>query len=336
LKIGDFNTEEKVMVVAEIGNNHEGDFDLAQKMVEKAAETGVDAVKFQTFKTKHYVSKANPERFAKLKSFELTYEQFEKLSIQARDLGLLFISTPFDLESADAIRHFVDGIKIASGDNNFYPLIEKISEYNLPTLVSLGLLGINDVKKTIEVLSQDWIEEACKDRLAVLHCVCSYPVPEDEANLLAIQHLQAELDCTVGYSDHVIGNEAALLSVALGARIVEKHFTLDHNFSDFRDHQLSADISQMKELVQRIRASEKMLGDPRKKREDCEEALAPNVRRSVIVNRDMNKGDRITIEDLSWVRPAGGIAPGNENLLLGKYLRNDLSAGDLINQQDLD
>ena len=336
MKIDNFDTDKKVLVIAEIGNNHEGDFGLAKEMIEAASETGADAVKFQTFQTENYISKIDAHRFTKLKSFELSFYQFEKLSIHAKELDLLFISTPFDLASADALSHFVDGIKIASGDNNFYPLIEKISGYGLPTLLSLGLLGIEDVKKTVKLLTENWSKDMIKERLAVLHCVCSYPVPENEANLMALLQLQNEVDCTVGYSDHVTGNDAALLSVALGARLVEKHFTLDHNFSDFRDHQLSADVTEMRGLVKRIRAAEAMFGTNWKKTEKCEEAIALAIRRSVIVNRNLKTGDVISMEDLSWVRPAGGIAPGNENLILGKCLNKDISEGERINEEDVE
>ncbi len=336
MKIGKFDTKDKVLIIAEIGNNHEGDFELAKDMIDAAAEAGADAVKFQTFETENYVSKLDAQRFAKLKSFELSFNQFEELSIYAKKQKLLFLSTPFDLASADALSHFVDGIKIASGDNNFYPLIEKISRYELPTILSLGLLGIKDVKKTVNFLTKDWSADEINHHLAVLHCVCSYPVPKNEANLLAIQHLQTELDCTVGYSDHVIGKEAAVLSVALGARIVEKHFTLDHNFSDFRDHQLSADVTEMTELVQRIRAAEVMLGQNCKKTEKCEDALTSVIRRSIIVNKNLKKGDVIKMTNLSWVRPAGGIAPGDEGVVLGKFLKKDLNKGDMLKEQDLE
>ena len=336
MKIGNFDTKHKVLVIAEIGNNHEGDFELAKDMIDAAAEAGADAVKFQTFDTENYVSKIDTQRFVKLKSFELSLKQFEQLAIHAKELDLLFLSTPFDLASADDLSNFVDGIKIASGDNNFYPLIENISRYKLPTILSLGLLGIKGVKKAVNFITKEWSDDEINECLAVLHCVCSYPVPKDEANLLAIQHLQQELNCTVGYSDHVIGNEAAVLSVALGARIVEKHFTLDHNFSDFRDHQLSADVAEMTELVQRIRVAEIMLGQNCKKTEKCEDALTSGVRRSIIVNKNIRKGDVIKLTDLSWVRPAGGIAPGDESLILGKFLKKDLTKGDVVKEKDLE
>ena len=335
MKIGEFDTDKKVLIIAEIGNNHEGDFNVACEMIEAAAEAGADAVKFQTFKTEHYVSKDNLERFSRLKSFELSFNEFERLSVKAKELGLLFISTPFDLFSADALSHFVDGIKISSGDNNFYPLIQKISEFNLPTILSLGLLGIDDIQSILSTFTNNWEIDFLKVNLAILHCVCSYPVPDNEANLGALLELQHEFDCTIGYSDHVMGNKAALLSVALGARIVEKHFTLDNSYSDFRDHQLSADFEQMKALVNDIRLAEALIGDHSKQTEKCEVPLTNAVRRSIVLARDMQKGESLTLQDITWVRPGGGIPPGHENSIIGKILKKNLPAGIQIKQDHL-
>jgi len=335
MKIGEFDTDKKVLIIAEIGNNHEGDFNIACEMIEAAAEAGADAVKFQTFKTEHYVSKENLERYSRLKSFELSFNDFEKLSVKAKELGLLFLSTPFDLFSADALSNFVDGMKISSGDNNFYPLIEKVSEFNLPTILSLGLLGIDDIKTSLTAFTTSWDIDLIKEKLAILHCVCSYPVPDNEANLGALLELKRKFDCTIGYSDHVMGNTAALLSVALGARIVEKHFTLDNNFSDFRDHQMSADFEQMKTLTKDIRSAEALIGNHSKQTEKCEIPQSNAVRRSIVLAKNMQKGDCVTLQDITWVRPGGGIPPGNENLIIGKILKKDLSAGIQIKQEHL-
>lgn len=335
MKIKNFDTDNKVLIIAEIGNNHEGDFNVACEMIEAAAEAGADAVKFQTFKTEHYVSKENLERFTRLQSFELTFNEFDRLSVKAKELGLLFLSTPFDLSSADALSHFVDGIKISSGDNNFYPLIQKVSEFNLPTILSLGLLGIDDIKFSLSIFTNNWETDFLKENLAILHCVCSYPVPYKEANLGALIQLKREFDCTVGYSDHVMGNTAALLSVALGARIVEKHFTLDNNYSDFRDHQLSADFEQLKTLVHDIRSAETLIGNHSKQTEKCEIPQSNAVRRSVVLAKNMQKGDRVTLQDITWVRPGGGIPPGHENSIIGKILKEDLPAGIQIKQEHL-
>ena len=336
MKIGNFDTDKKVLIVAEIGNNHEGNFELAKEMIDAAAEAGADAVKFQTFRTEHYINKLEQRRFSRLKSFELDFFQFEKLSIFAKELGLFFISTPFDLGSAKVLSNFVDVLKISSSDNNFFPLVERISGYKLPVILSTGLLDLSGIQKTVRIFEEAWSRDYLKQNLALLHCVCSYPVPIEEANLLAIKSLQEEYPLTIGYSDHVIGNDAAIISVAVGSRIVEKHFTLDHNLSDFHDHKISANIPEMKDLVTRIRNTEALLGDGLKKAEDCETRLADLVRRSIVVNRDMVEGECLKLEDLSWVRPAGGIAPGNEDLIVGKFLKKELSCGDLINELDLE
>src|SRR5690242_17910270 len=189
MKIANFDTGKKVLVVAEIGNNHEGDFQVAAELVRKAAECGVQAVKFQTFKTEHYVSSSDAERFKRLKSFELTYDQFEELADLARSHGLLFISTPFDLQSADFLKNIVDALKIASGDNNFYPLIARAAATGLPLIVSLGASDFSQVRQTVEFIKEH-SKQPIEDNLAVLHCVSSYPVPLAEANLRAISFLQ--------------------------------------------------------------------------------------------------------------------------------------------------
>ena len=336
MKIGNFDTDKKVLIIAEIGNNHEGDFELAKEMIDAAAEAGADAVKFQTFRTEHYINKLEKQRFSRLKSFELDFFQFEKLSNLAKQHGLFFISTPFDLGSAKALSNFVDVLKISSSDNTFFPLIETITGYNLPVILSTGILDLTGIQKTVGIFKKAWSRDFVEKNLAILHCVCSYPVPLKEANLLAIKSLQEEYTFSIGYSDHVIGNDAAIISVALGARVVEKHFTLDHNLSDFHDHKISANIPEMKDLVSRIRNAEAMLGDGLKKAETCETKIVDLVRRSIVVNRDMIAGECIKLEDLSWVRPAGGIAPGNEDLIIGKFLKKDLSSGDQINELDLE
>ena len=336
MKIGNFDTEKKVLIIAEIGNNHEGDFELAKEMIDAAAEAGADAVKFQTFRTEHYINKLEQQRFSRLKRFELDFFQFEMLSKLAKEHGLFFISTPFDLGSAKALSNFVDVLKISSSDNNFFPLIEKITEYKLPVILSTGLLDLTGIQKTVGIFEKAWSRDFVEKNLALLHCVCSYPVPIKEANLLAIKSLQEEYTFSIGYSDHVIGNDAAIISVALGARVVEKHFTLDHNLSDFHDHKISANIPEMKDLVSRIRNAEALLGDGLKKAETCETKIVDLVRRSIVVNRDMVAGECVKLEDLTWVRPAGGIPPGNEDLIVGKFLKKDLSSGDQINELDME
>ena len=265
MQIGPFDLDKRILTIAEIGNNHEGDFETAKKLVAEAAEAGVDAVKFQTFRTEHYVSASAKERFDRLKKFELTQDQFRELADIAHKAGMLFISTPFDVVSAEFLGGVADAIKIASGDNNFYPLLERVANTGKPVIFSTGVSDIEQVRKTLDCIRKTWKSKGKDGDVAILHCVAAYPVPAEEASLASIGEIRKIFGETVGYSDHTEGIDAAFLAVAAGARIIEKHFTLDHNFSDFRDHQLSADPGELKLLVEKIREAEKMMGTNEKK-----------------------------------------------------------------------
>ncbi|MBI2096653.1 MAG: N-acetylneuraminate synthase family protein [Candidatus Sungbacteria bacterium] len=260
----------------------------------------------------HYVSGADESRFKRLKSFELSFDQFGALARLAHSLGLLFISTPFDLESANFLAGTADALKIASGDNNFYPLIARAAESGKPLIVSTGLSDLAQVKRTVKFIEDKWGARRAAGHLAILHCISAYPVPPEQANLRAIPFLAKLLSCTVGYSDHTLGLEAAVTAVALGARIIEKHFTLDKNYSSFRDHQLSADFFEMSELVKRVQLVNSMLGRPEKKVLAAEEGNIAAIRRSIVAGRDLPQGHRIALADLTWIRPGGGLEPGSE------------------------
>ena len=333
--IDTFDTDKEILVVAEIGNNHEGDFGVAQRLVKVAAKCGVGAVKFQTFKTEFYLSKSDMKRYERIKSFELRKSQFEKLSELTHSLGMLFISTPLDLESSIFLESLVDCYKIASGDNNFYPLIEQIAMTGKPIIMSTGIADLVQVKKSKKFICKVWQDRGLSHNLAILHCVSAYPVPPEQANLKAINTLQNELDCIIGYSDHTLGIDASLLAVALGARIIEKHFTLDKDFSDFRDHKISADPNEMKELVDRIRQASLMLGKYGKIVQPCEEEVVVNIRRSIVARRDLPKEHCIAPSDLMWTRPSGGLSPGEEGNLVGKRLRRAFLFGEVIHLSDV-
>ncbi|MBZ0265978.1 N-acetylneuraminate synthase family protein, partial [bacterium] len=309
---------------------HEGSFDIACKMIEAAAINGADAVKFQTFKTEHYVSNENPARFAKLKSFELSYDDFSKLAKAADDHGIMFLSTPFDLQSAEFLDDLVPAYKIASGDNTFYPLIERVARTGKPILLSTGMTDTNLVQMAVSRIRTIWQQNSVEQDIGILHCVSSYPTPADQANLQAIVTLQHNFDATIGYSDHTLGCEAAVISAAIGARIIEKHFTLDKNFSDFRDHQLSATPAELKQLVLRVREVETLLGDGIKKAQPSEIASGDAMRRSIAVSRDVSTGECLRWEDLTWIRPGNGFKPGDEAKVLGRVVKLPLTAGRIL------
>lgn len=332
MKFGNFDTDERVFIVAEIGNNHEGSFALAQEMVGLAAEAGADAVKFQTFITELFVSKEDTNRIERMRNFELSFSQFEILARQAESAGVLFFSTPLDLESAKFLNTLQPVFKISSGDNNFWPLIQTVANFGKPTIISTGLADI----ESLDDLHQFWRKQPNSAELAYLHCVSCYPVPPEQANIGAIQVLVNHFPgSTVGYSDHARGIETSVFAVAAGARIIEKHFTIDHHHSDFRDHELSANPEEMKNLVSAIRRVEKIVGSGKKVPQACEEALRVAGRRSIVARRDLSVNHELELEDLSWVRPGSGMAVGEEGQVLGRRTRQPLSEGAQIHLEDL-
>ena len=330
MKIGKIDTDKKVFIIAEIGNNHEGNFKLAKKMINEAAVAGVDAVKFQTFIPEKFVSSVDRSRLDKLKSFQLSYDQFKELSLIAKKKGLIFFSTPLDIESAKFLNTIQPIFKIASGDNNFYPLIETVLAFKKPLIISTGASDISNIKKLYNRIYKNF----SKINLAFLHCVSSYPVPNEEVSLASIFYLKKKFPrVVIGYSDHTLGIDAAVWSVIAGARIVEKHFTLDKNYSDFRDHQLSADLGEMNLLVKKIRQAEKMLGKQEKKLSPCEKEMNIMGRRSIAVNRDILKGTKLQKSDFIFLRPGKGFSPDEGNKLLGKKIIRNLKKYEIISKK---
>ncbi|MFC1584528.1 N-acetylneuraminate synthase family protein [Fibrobacterota bacterium] len=335
MKIGKFDIIEKCFIVAEIGNNHEGDVSLACELIGRAAECGVDAVKFQTYRTDHYVNGADKHRADMLRKFELTYGDFEKLAGRAGELGLEFLSTPFDIASAEFLSTIVSALKISSSDLTFYPLLETCAETGLPLVLSTGLSNLQEIGRAVELLQARWKENGLSQQMALLHCIASYPAPPEETNLRALRTLRREFGCAIGYSDHTIGSTAAIMAIAQGARIIEKHFTLDHHYSDFRDHLLSAEPEEMKELVRSVRQAESMLGTGEKVPQPCEKPSLSLMRRSITAATDLAEGDLITFDNITWTRPAGGLPPGEESRIIHKRAARGIRRGEMITQENV-
>jgi N,N'-diacetyllegionaminate synthase len=332
MRIGAHDTTQKVFVVAEIGNNHEGSVGNAERLVRSAAACGVDAVKFQTFRAKWFTSRADPARFDRLQRFELSFDAFAALERLARQLGLAFVSTPLDLESAEFLEPLVDAFKIASGDNDFWPLLDRVCRSSKPMIVSTGMTSLEQLEKTRDFV----LARKSSQNVAFLHCVSAYPAPIEQVNLAAMALLAERLPCAIGYSDHTIGVEAVVASVALGARIIEKHFTVDKAFSDFRDHQLSADPGEMTRIVKHVRVVEALLGRSEKRIQPAEEPVISAARRTITAASDLPRGHRLTMRDLTWLRPRNGLGPGDEERILGKVLRHATSFGDPIRAEDVE
>ncbi len=333
--IGNIDLARDVLVVAEIGNNHEGDIVLAEELVGLAAGAGAQAVKFQTIVPERLVGSDQTQRLQQLRRFALSEEHHRRLARAAQAAGVLFLSTPFDIGSVAMLEPLVPAFKIASGDNDFVPLLEAVAATGKPVLLSTGMADLAVVAASMGVIRRAWHESNADPGLVLLHCVSAYPTPANEANLRAIPALAAFGE-TVGYSDHTIGVGAAPLAVALGARVIEKHFTIAHDHSDFRDHKLSADPAEMRELVERVREANALLGDGVKRVMPAETDTARAARRSIVASRDLTAGHVVAWGDLAWLRPAGGLAPGREGTVLGRRLRRAVPAGTRLTPDLLD
>ena len=330
MKIGTVDLDHEVLVVAEAGNNHEGDIGRAHELVRRAAEAGAHAIKFQTIVPERLVARSQPARLEQLRRFCLTYDQFAQLAETAARSGILFMSTPFDIESVRHLAPLVPAFKVASSDNNFFGLLEAVADTGKPVLLSTGLTAMDDVKRSCAVLDAAWRRRGVAPGLVLLHCVSAYPTPPESANLLAIRSLERETGYAVGYSDHTLGIESAVLSVALGARVIEKHFTLSRTQSDYRDHQLSAEPAELAELVRRVKLARSALGDGIKRVMPEEQAVLQAGRRSAVARRALPAGHVVTREDVDWLRPSGGIAPDAAATLFGRRLRKAVAAGEAI------
>ena len=320
----------KTYIIAEVGNNHEGNFNVAKKLVVLAAKAGVDAVKFQTFKTQKFIRKKDKKRFNTLKRFELSYKQFIILKDLAHKNKIEFISTPLDLESADFLSKNADVIKIASGDNNFFPLIEKVLISKKPLIISTGMTNYKDLKYLVKIIENKIGKKKTKSKISLLHCVSSYPVDNEHANLKSISYMIKNFDVNIGYSDHTIGNEACLASVVLGAKIVEKHFTLDKNYSNFRDHALSADFFDLKNLVKSIRKIEKQLGENNKKISKPEKKVVKILRRGVYALKNIQKGEKVNLKNSIFLRPSNSRDFLHINKIFGKKINKNKIKNQLI------
>ena len=326
-----FGGPPRVILVAEIGNNHEGDFGLAREMVAAAAECGADAVKFQHFVPSRYVAISEDSRRARLQQFALNNDQLLELFDLSRSLGLVPFATAFDVETQDWLSQHQKILKIASADNTFSDLIQSAGLSSLPTIVSTGFLSSHEILD----LEKDW-RNKFDTPFALLHCVAAYPAAHDDLNLLSISHLSRAIPRTpVGFSDHSIGITAALTAVALGAFLIEKHFTIDHNHSDFRDHQLSANPAELTELAKGIRLIERSMGNGVKEVTSSELAHQELVRRSAAAKYALPAGTKILKADIIYLRPGNGFPPSREAELLGRLLIRNIKEGETITESDV-
>ena len=326
---------ESMFIIAEIGVNHNGSIELAKKMIKSASECGVDAVKFQTFnsenlvtenaKTATYQERNTNEnsQLEMLKKLELSFEDFKQLKDYASKHDVKFISSPFDIQSVDLLEKLdVPMYKLGSGELNNFELIDYVQKTNKPMIISTGMATLDEIKETY-----DFIEN--KDNLIILHCITGYPTSFSEANLNFIKTLQNEFNVPIGFSDHSPGIELPIAAVALGACVVEKHFTLDKTLEG-PDHKASLNPEEFKAMVDAIRNVEVALGDGVRKFSENELEIKKVARKSIVLNQDVNKNTIIEKEMLSIKRPGTGIAPKFINDVVDKKVNKDLKANSVL------
>jgi len=331
------------LIIAEAGVNHDGDLGKAEALVRVAARAGADAVKFQSFRPEKLVSRGAPKAAYQLRSGPAGESQFDmvaKLALSEEDhrhlarlcaeLGILFLSTPFDEESVDLL----DGIgvpffKISSGDLTNPLLLEYVAAKGRPVVLSTGMARLGEVESALETLRTHGCPE-----VTLLHCVSAYPAPPEEVNLRAMDTLAAAFGVPVGYSDHTLGIAVPLAAVARGATVLEKHFTLDRN-APGPDHAASADEAELTALVHGIRTIERALGTGRKLPTSAEADTARVARRSIFVVRAIKEGERIDRGCLGMRRPGTGLPAAVIPFVVGRTARRDLPAETILALEDL-
>lgn len=329
-----------VFIIAEAGVNHNGSIDLAYKLVDVAVESGADAVKFQTFKAENVASKNAPKaeyqnqttdisesQFDMLKKLELDVKSHKELITYCNDKGIIFLSTPFDHESIDLLSDLgLQIFKIPSGEITNLPYLKKIGLLSKQVILSTGMSTLEEISDALNVLTN---AGTSKDNITVLHANTMYPTPMDDVNLNAMLTIQKEFDIAVGYSDHTLGIEVDIAAVVMGASIIEKHFTLDKTM-DGPDHEASLEPQELKGMVSSIRNIEKALGSGKKKPSPSESSNIKAVRKSIVANQNIKKGDLLTEKNLAVKRPGYGMSPMKWDELIGTVALKDYNADELI------
>lgn len=329
------------LIIAEAGVNHNGSLDLAKQLVDKAVDAGVDYIKFQTFKAEKLVTKAAKQaeyqqknigkegdsQYQMLKKLELSTEEHQILIDYCNKLGIKFFSTAFDFDSIDYLHSLNLGLwKIPSGEVTNYPFLKHIAKYNEKTILSTGMCDMKDVHAAVNALYKNGLS---KENLIMLHCNTEYPTPFEDVNLKAMDALRNEFGVAVGYSDHTRGIEVPIAAVALGATVIEKHFTLDRNMPG-PDHKASLEPDELKAMVSAIRNIEKALGSPLKKVSDSERKNIAIARKSIVAATNIKKGEIFTEENITVKRPGTGISPMRWEEILGTTAVRDFQEDELI------
>ena len=338
-----FHNLKQTYLIAEIGVNHNGSLDLAKEMILSAKESGADAVKFQTFKAELLVAsgtpkveyqkettKSNESHFDMLKKLELTDDDHIVLFDFCKRNDINFLSTPYDVKSAKFLKKLgVNLFKTASADIIDYSLHEYIATTGIPNIIATGMATMKEIENIIKIYNKQ-----NNSNFILLHCVSNYPCSDSALNMKALNSIKEQFKCSIGYSDHSIGNLASILSISYGAKLIEKHFTLDKTLPG-PDHKASSTPQEFKELVSDIRRAEKMLGSSNKKMQEEERQMSQVSRKSIFLSRNLKKDSIINASDLLFMRPGDGILANQIENVCGMKLNKDLGKDHKLLWDDL-
>lgn len=328
----------RVFVIAEAGVNHNGDMKIAKQLIDAASVAGADAVKFQTFKTKKLVCKTaqkaeyqlettdkSESQYDMLKKLELTERMHNELIEYCNKKKIMFLSTPFDLESIKLLSKLgMQIFKIPSGEITNLPYLREIARQQKKVILSTGMSSMEEVKAAVVVLKENGAED-----ITLLHCNTQYPTPVQDVNLLAMVKMREELGVPVGYSDHTQGTEIPIAAAALGAAVIEKHFTLDKNMEG-PDHKASLEPYELKQMVEGIRKIELAMGNGIKQASESEKINIKTVRKSIVAVQKIKKGEKYTEANLTTKRPGNGITPMRWDEIIGRTADRDYEADEMI------
>lgn len=337
----------KTLIIAEAGVNHNGSLAIAKQLIDKAVEAGVDIIKFQTFKAEKLVAKTAQQaeyqqrnigkegdtQLAMLKRLELSHQDHETLLAYCQEKGIRFFSTAFDMESIDYLHSLNLGLwKIPSGEITNFPYLRKIASLGEPIILSTGMCELSDIEAAIKVINEFWPKANGKQQTAdvtILHCNTEYPTPFEDVNLRAMHELSEKFGVSVGYSDHTQGIEVPIAAVALGATVIEKHFTLDRTMEG-PDHKASLEPNELKAMVSAIRHIESALGTGHKTVSLSERKNMEIARKSIVAGRNIKKGEMLTEENLAVKRPGNGISPMRWNEVISTRAIKDFQEEEVI------
>jgi N,N'-diacetyllegionaminate synthase len=330
----------KTLIIAEAGVNHNGSLEMAFELIDAASNAGADVVKFQTFKAENLVTQSATKadyqlgttdvqetQFEMIKKLELSYDMHLKLISKCKEKGIRFSSTGFDASSVDLLIELgVDFLKIPSGEITNLPYLRHVSSKGLPIILSTGMSTMQEVASALEILEK---AGAGKSDVTVLHCNTEYPTPIEDVNLRAMLSMKNELVVKVGYSDHTLGIEVPIAAVAMGAVVIEKHFTVDREL-DGPDHAASLEPGELKKMVASIRNIEKAMGDGHKLPSNSEQKNISVARKSIVASQNILAGEKFTEENIAVKRPGTGLCPMRWDELLGLEAKKDFHADELV------